>query len=118
MLRAGVFDDFKGATTLLLWGDADGMASLRSSLDAIRAGNSTEFVIDGPADGLTIVQGEGSTLVNENGTLRWRCSRETIDLAVELIGPLVIHAGHQFLDLSGAAEQVIIARDEYPADLC
>ena len=35
----------------------------------------------------------------------------------ELIAPLVSQIGHQYLDVSGLAEQVIIARDEYPADL-
>ena len=117
MLSAGIFDDFKGATTLLLWGDAEGMASLRSSIDAVRAGKSAKFAIDGPAGGLTIMQGEGSTLANDSGVLGWRCSRETMDLAADLTETLVNQAGHQFLDVSGLAEQVIIARDEYPADL-
>jgi hypothetical protein len=117
MLNAGVFEDFKGAKTLLLWGDADGMASLRSSLDAIRAGTSTAFVIDGPAGSVTISEGEGSTLTSDAGALCWRCSRETVDLAADLTAPLVNQAGHQFLGVSGMAEQVIIARDEYPADL-
>jgi len=117
MLKAGVFDDFKGATTLLLWGDAQGMVSLRSSLDALRLGNSTGSAIDGPAGGVTIKKGEGSTLTSDGGGLCWRCSRETIDLVADLIAPLVNQIGHQYLDVSGLAEQVIIARDEYQADL-
>ncbi|MBP2276881.1 MULTISPECIES: hypothetical protein [Sphingomonas] len=117
MLKAGVFDDFKGATTLLLWGDAEGMVSLRSSLDALRFGNSTGFAIDGPAGTVTIKQGESSTLTSDGGALCWRCSRETIDLAADLTAPLVSRAGHHFLDVGGMAERVIIARDEYPADL-
>lgn len=117
MLKAGVFDDFKGATTLLFWGDAEGMVSLRSNLDALRLGNGTEFAIDSPAGSVTIKEGEGSTLISDGGALCWRCSRETVDLAADLTAPLVNQAGHQFLDVSGIAEQVIIARDEYPADL-
>lgn len=34
-----------------------------------------------------------------------------------LVEPLLQRAGHQFLDVDGLAEQVIIARDEYPANL-
>lgn len=117
MLKAGVFDDFKGATTLLLWGDAEGIVSLRSNLDALRLGNSTGFGIDGPAGSVTIKEGEGSTLTSDGGALCWRCSRQTVDAAAELTAPLVSQAGHQFLSVSGMAEQVIIARDEYPADL-
>jgi hypothetical protein len=117
MLKAAVFDDFKGATTLLLWGDAEGMVSLRSSFDALRLGKSTGFEVDGPAGSVTIKQGESSTLTSDRGALYWRCSLETIDLAADLTGPLVSQAGHQYLDVSGMAEQVIIARDEYPADL-
>lgn len=35
MLKAGVFYDFKDATTLLLWGDREGMATL--SLACLRS---------------------------------------------------------------------------------
>ncbi len=117
MLRAGVFDDFKGAVTLLLWGDAEGMASLRRSLDAIRADKSIEIAVESPMGGLTIMQGEGSTLFDDRNAVRWRCSRETLDLAADLTETLVNQAGHHFLDVSGLAAQVIIARDEYPSDL-
>lgn len=117
MLRAGVFDDFKGATTLLLWGDSEGMAALCSSLGAIGAGKSIEFAIDGPAGGLIITLGEGSMLANDSEVLLWQCSRETLDLAADLTEALVHQAGHHFLDVDGLAEQVIFARDEYPPDL-
>ncbi len=117
MLRAGIFDDLKGATTLLLWGDAEGMASLLGSFKALRAAKGNGFAIYGPAGGLAIARGEGSTLTTENGVLCWQCSREMIDLAADLTASLVGQAGHQFLDLSGLAEQVMIARDQYPGDL-
>lgn len=117
MLKAGVFANFKGATTLLLWGDSEGIASLFTGLDALRLGHSNEFAIEGPTDRVTIVRGEGSTLTREQNEWRWRCSRETVESAASLTEPLVDKAGHQFLDVRGLAEQVIIARDEYPADL-
>jgi len=38
-------------------------------------------------------------------------------LVADLVEPLLDGPGHQFVDVDGLAEQVIIARDEYPADL-
>jgi hypothetical protein len=117
MLKAGVSDDFKGATTLLLWGDAEGMTLLGNGLDALRTESSASFSIDGPAGGITIVQGDGSMLTDHAGALCWRCSPETVDMVGDLTRALIGRAGHQFMDVSGLAEQVIIARDEYPANL-
>jgi hypothetical protein len=117
MLKAGIFDDFHGATTLLLWGDAGGMSTLLRSFYALRAHDRDDFAINGPRGCVIITEGEGSTLTSDGNALCWRCSRETIDLAADLIKPLVAQAGHQFLNMRGLAEQVIIARDEYPADL-
>lgn len=121
MLNAAVFDDFKGATTLLVWGDGEGMETLLAGLSAVRDGKNTELVIDGPNGGLVVSsvaeRGEVSTLDAEGKRLRWVCSPDAIELAADLVEPLLDGAGHQFLDVSGLAEQVVIARDEYPADL-
>ena len=121
MLRAGVFEDFKGATTLLLWGSAEGMAILKADLTALRHGDLYEFAIEGPDTPLTVClvnEEEGSSTLRMEGTgFRWACSGDTLELAADLVEPLLNQAGHQFLDVHGAAEQVIIARDEYPADL-
>jgi hypothetical protein len=120
MLKAGVFDDFKGATTLLLWGDREGMGALLTSLSALRDTRG-EFAVEGPDGGLTVCyasdKNEGSTLRTEGNCFRWVCSGEALKFAADLIEPLLSGAGHQFLDVDGLAEQVIIARDEYPADL-
>lgn len=121
MLNAGVFDDFKGATTLLLWGNEEGMAVLFAGLSALRDGNRNEWVIDGADTRLTMCSAsretERSELQKEEAGVRWACSRDTFGLAADLVEPLLHGAGHQFLDVTGLAEQVIIARDEYPADL-
>ena len=120
MLKAGVFDDFKGATTLLLWGDREGMATLLASLSALQDGDRDEFGIDGPDGGLTVRacdEPEVSTLRMEESGFLWGCSRNTVELAADLVEPLLHGPGHQFLDVDGLAEQAIIARDEYPADL-
>jgi hypothetical protein len=36
MLQAGLFTDFKGADTLLLWGDADDISQLLTNLRTLR----------------------------------------------------------------------------------
>ena len=122
MLNAGVFDDFKDAkTTLLLWGDEKGMAVLFAGLSALRESNCDEFTVDGADTRLTVCLASGKTqwsrlLTTESG-MRWECCHDTVELAADLVEPLLQVAGHQFLDVTGLAEQVIIARDEYAADL-
>jgi hypothetical protein len=121
MLKADVFDEFKGATTLLLWGDQEGMAALFAGLSGLREGTRSELAIDGAGTRVTLCSASRgtlwSTLRKEEGGLRWECSHDTIALAANLVEPLLRAAGHQFLDVTGLADQVIIARDEYPADL-
>jgi hypothetical protein len=121
MIQARICDDFKGATTLLLWGDREGMASLLDDFSALCTGKRNAFVIDGPDGDLTVCltsQKDGSsTLTMKANGLRWDCSRQTVALAADLVEPLLRGAGHQYLDANGLAEQIIIARDEYPADL-
>jgi hypothetical protein len=119
MLKAGMFDDFKGATTLLLWGDRDGMARLHDGLSALRRGDCDKLEIGGPHGSLTIqARGgfEGSSLQMEETGFLWDCSLATADFAAGLVAPLLRAAGHQFLAVDGLVEQVIIARDEYPDD--
>ena len=120
MLRAGLFDDFKGSTTLLLWGDKDGMATLLARLSALRTDTKAEFAIEGRTR-LTVASANGrrsrSRLEKDASGFRWRCSPDVLELAMDLVEPLRRGAGHQVLDVSGLAEQVIISRDEYPADL-
>jgi len=48
MLKAAVFDDFKGATTLVVWGDGEGMSALLRGFNGLRVGNDDEFAIGGP----------------------------------------------------------------------
>ena len=97
------------------------METLFAGLSALRDGNRNEFAIDGHNGGLAVClvadNPEASTLGMDRNRLRWACSHDTIELAADLVEPLLNGAGHQFLDVTGLAEQVIIARDEYPADL-
>jgi hypothetical protein len=96
------------------------MEVLLASLSALRDTRG-EFAIAGPEAGLIVCFAtdriEGSTLRTEGNALRWFCSGDVVKLAAGLVEPLLEGAGHQFLDVDGLAEQVIIARDEYPADL-
>ena len=97
------------------------MAALFAGLSALREGTRNELAIDGADSRLTICSAsrrtQWSTLRKEEGGFRWECSRDTIESAANLVEPLLRGAGHQFLDVNGLAEQVIIARGEYPADL-
>ena len=45
MLQAGLFADFKGADTLLLWGDAIGVADLRIAMAALLRGDGSRIPI-------------------------------------------------------------------------
>ena len=121
MLRAGVFQEFKGATTLLLWGDKTGMQSLLGGLSALRKRYTKELELEGNNGKLTIsrlVRGSRkSHLTREEDSLLWRCSTDILELAEDLLRPLLSQPGHQLLEVDGLAEQIIIARDEYPADL-
>ena len=49
--------------------------------------------------------------------LRWECSVDQLGYARDLIGPLLIAEGHQYLPADGEATQVIISNGEYPANL-
>jgi hypothetical protein len=119
MVQAGVFENFKGGTTLLVWGDRDGMASLLAGFSSLRDGSRNEFGVDGPGADLTVhvTSERSSELTAEGRRLRWGCSRETAALAADLTEPLLHEAGHQRLDVIGLAGQVIIACDEYPENL-
>ena len=121
MLKAAVFDEFKGSRTLLLWGDDAGMKALLAGLSALRRAERVELLLDEEDTRLTICSvaspGKLSRLRREGEGLLWECSADTLQIAEDLVRPLVNEAGHQFLDASGIAEQVIISKDEYPADL-
>jgi hypothetical protein len=120
MLEAGLFDEFRGFTTLLLWGDRDGIATLLARLSALQKDTRAEFVVEGRPP-LTVTSTSGrrsaSHLEKDASGFRWLCSADVLKLAADLVEPLQRGAGHQYLDVSGLAEQVIISRDEYPADL-
>lgn len=121
MLKAGLFDDFKGAKTLVLWGDEQGMAALLAGMWALRHDPEHDLLLGDGDIRLTVrlvaAPGDRSHLRPDGDGLQWECSGETLEHAEYLVRPLLNGAGQQYLDVSGQAEQVIISRDEYPADL-
>ncbi len=96
------------------------MATLLARLSALQDHAGAEFVIEGwtPLTVSSTSAGRsGSHLKKHVSELRWLCSADVLELAVDLVEPLQRGACHQFLVVSGLAEQVIISRDEYPANL-
>lgn len=118
MLNVGVFDDFKGARTLLLWGDKNGMAELHEGLTSLRDGACNVFAVDADDIPLLVAATKGPPVVRATETgLRWDCPQDTLELAVDLVEPLLDGTGHQYIDTEGTAVQVMIARGEYPPSL-
>src|SRR4029453_4289640 len=115
MVRAGIFDDFKGATTLLVWGDKSDMEALLAGLSALRRGERSALLLGEGNKSVSVTSvaapaTEWSHLRLEGNSLRWDCSTDILELAEDLVRPLLDGAGHQFLGINGCAEQAIIAR--------
>ena len=119
MVKARLFEQFKGANTLLIWASAAGMHAFGETLSGLLNGASEATIGDGP-NALTIcVVGHpsGKSHVTwTDGSLRWEITGDVLKLATELVKPLLLNSGHQFLDATGEAEQVIISTDEYSAE--
>ncbi len=121
MLNVGLFDDFKGAKTLLLWGDAEGMAAFAAGLSALRNQPGRDLLLDEGTIRLSVCSvaapAHWSNLTRETEGFRWECSGSTLQHAEDVVRPLIHGAGHQYLEVTGEAQQVFIPRDEYPPDL-
>ena len=119
MLRARLFDDFKSARSLLVWGDISDVSALEQNLLPMMAGDVKEAVLGCGGDALTLrlsEQADHSSVTADGGNLLWECSIDTLQKALDFVGPLLTMPGHQYIDTSGAAEQVIISAGEYPQD--
>jgi len=121
MLQADLFPDFKGADTLLLWGDADGMADLHIAIAALSRGDMSQFRIKGDGD-LFIKLAESddrfSELSRSGNGLEWACSRAVLVEAEAMIAGLdEAPSGHHYMEISGHAGQVIVSKAEYPASM-
>jgi hypothetical protein len=121
MLQAGLFPNFKGADSLVIWGDSEGIADLRVALSALAQGTKSNLQINGPDDDLWIKisnASDRSKLMRSAVGLEWTCTVATMVEAEGLVEGLEkASSGHQYVAISGLARQVIISKSEYPASL-
>ncbi len=75
------------------------MATLLARLSALRTDTKAEFIIEGRTR-LTVASASGrrsgSRLEKDASGFRWLCSTDILELAVDLVEPLLRGAGHQF----------------------
>jgi len=118
MLKAGLFSDFKGANTLLFWGDEQGLAELRASIAALSSGRSSTITVGE----VSIAKKKGHARLSELSHYRdrlfWACAPTVLADAEGLLAGLdQVPSGHHLIDITGLADQVIVSKCEYPADL-
>lgn len=127
MLKYGFLEDFKGADTLLVWGDDDGLAQfgmlLRRLASRSSQSESLQAVESAIAHGNIRVEFRLSTtavggMSMTDDTIVLACSPETFaefgDKVAALIAP-GCGMGHQYLDAPGmTGRQVIVSKGEYP----
>ena len=130
MLRAGYFEDFNGADTLLIWGDDQGLVRLQQLLARLpsRTGKCVAIQeIEGVQirPGLTIMfeLGSNELRVDSNGAevaVVASCSTDLLATFADMIARLADpkhRTGHQYLDWPGSTSiEVIVSKGEYPDD--
>ena len=117
MLQARLIDDFNGSTVLLFWGDNADMAVLLDQLRSLDSDRPTAHVGHGENTVLIMVPAEaGRSHVRSDTVVSWECSEDALRRTADLIGPLLNSTGHQYVDVDGHAEEVVISANEYPAD--
>lgn len=120
MLQVGPFDDFKGENVLLIWGDAEGVATLFEKLEALASGHVREAEVGrgtSPAILSIVSRGEaGSTLSFADETIVWTLSEVALNEALQLVSALCeAERGHQYLDIDGQfIRTVMVSKGEYP----
>lgn len=126
MLQARILLEFKGADNLLIWGDDEGIESLRIGLKALTSGSAAEWALPVVSDrfGLIIIMAtpdaeQVSEATLDCGRIRWRCSSDVVAHTELLVAALASStSGHQYVDASGPeVQQILIAFNEYPPNL-
>jgi hypothetical protein len=123
MLRSAYFEDWKdGRPSVLLWGDAAGMAELR---DFLRSFANVPTLggfcraIDRRIINITVAATQddaGMCLAGE--CLEWRLLPALADCYAEKVAALVPStSGHQYLETDGSDITVEVSIGEYPEDL-
>lgn len=123
-IRVGFFEDFKGADTLLIDVDADGLRGLVAWLREVMS--SDRKVLLSACPGVTLQAGlrvEAFRSRDDAGLSRtaprafvWQRSEDGWTDIVELLTPLEAGAGHQYLDGPRDDVQVMASIGEYGDD--
>ena len=117
MLQARLFDDFKGSTVLLVWGDNADMAVLLDQVRSLDKDRPIAYVGHGENTvTITFSREAGRSHVSSGPAMSGECAGDTLRRMAELIDPLLNSTGHQFVDADGQVDEVVIAANEYPAD--
>lgn len=115
MLQAAVLPEFKGADTLLLWGDSDDIAELRHATTALRHGEVPTIKIGDLSISASSDDAQRSELSRSGDGLSWTCPKAILIEVEALLTSLdEVSCGHQFIDVAGLVDQVIFAKNEYP----
>jgi hypothetical protein len=130
VVQFGVFEEFKGQTTLLVWSDGAGMAELATQfrgmadgrvstvefgkLQWAHSGQSTEVTLRVVPPGC---EGENLSRIGDKWLVEWRGLAAKFSEAADLLEALVPEqyaAGHQYLDT--VTFQFMVSKGEYPPD--
>lgn len=134
-LHFGIFDDFKGARTLLLWGEDSGIAALqtvfRELADGARGTTGLHEMVW--AEGVRgtrlspdLAQAKSDevfrlTKADDGIDVTWISTRDKFLSYADLIAPLLDPSGpscHQYLDSDrNFTFQIMVSRGEYPENL-
>lgn len=130
MLRASFFKNFKGADTLLIWGDEQGLVRLQQLLAQLSSGKSLSASIEEiegaqlrPGLRITFELGPSELHIERKGgdvAMVASCAADLLasfaDKIAELADPRR-RTGHQYLEWpSSAGIVVMISKGEYPDD--
>jgi hypothetical protein len=130
-MRSAIFEDFKSARTLLIWGNSDELSPLVNALDELAQGHRDSARLDGQigaeaidSTGVRITTGTSDAVLcreHPDGIdVELRCSPEKCSDLAELLRPLVRPGavGHHYIDLTvDQPFQIIVSAGEYPPTL-
>jgi hypothetical protein len=131
VLRFGIFNNFKGCDTILLWGDAIGFERLQAIFQEFASGARHSVALQ-EMTWAEAVRGARlhielrSRWATANidlaaATVTWRCSVEEFSDNAEQLATLISPScagGHQYLDYQeNPALQIIASKGEYPDSL-
>ena len=120
-IRVGFFEDFKGADTLLIDVDAEGLRDLIAWLRDVASSGRRVLLSDCPGvslqSGLQVEAFPGrddtGLLKSGEGAFVWQRSEEGWTNIVEKLGVMGTRAGHQYLDGPRDDVQVMASFGEY-----